>query len=180
VDSGGSLAFVVAGSVRVRLPGAPGCTTTGFGGAGCCAAARKGDKPEKEFATASTPEHAATLTTTRIAQVKQRGLTSRKYLFIVGLAFSNLCSNFQHFAIGKKSWQKKEGRKTAGAQEARGREPMVAVAHALQNSQRFPAPFFLSVFWLLHFVLRIQRCLKYYQSWRSFKMDLPRASEKPR
>ncbi|MBL8202987.1 MAG: hypothetical protein JNM09_02065 [Blastocatellia bacterium] len=56
----------------------------------------------------------------------------------------------------KKSWQKKEGRKTAGAQEARGREPMVAAPHAMQGSPLLLAFFFLPAFWLLRFVLRIQ------------------------
>src|SRR5229473_2827108 len=36
-DRGGSVAFVDAGSVLLGLPGAPGCTTTGFAGSVCCA-----------------------------------------------------------------------------------------------------------------------------------------------
>src|SRR5260370_20934962 len=34
-DRGGSVALVDGGSVLLGLPGAPGCTTTGFAGSGC-------------------------------------------------------------------------------------------------------------------------------------------------
>src|SRR5262245_22417260 len=92
VDDGGSSPLVVGGRTFVGFPGAPGWTTTGAAGAACCAQTRKKDKLARVLAEASAHEHAATLTTTRISQVRLtwRGLTCRKYLIIVGLTLSHL------------------------------------------------------------------------------------------
>jgi hypothetical protein len=87
VETGGSFALVFDDKTFVRLPGAPGCTTTGLAGAGFCAQLRKGDKPESALAVESTQKQATTLTTNLSAR---KCLTCRKYLFIVGLAFSNV------------------------------------------------------------------------------------------
>ncbi len=90
-EAGGSLPFMVGGRTRVGFPGAPGCTTTGVAGAGCWAQTRQEGKLARVLAAASTHEHAATPRTTRISQVhlRQRGLTCRMYLIIVGLTLSS-------------------------------------------------------------------------------------------
>jgi hypothetical protein len=71
-ETGGSVALVVGGRVRVGFPGAPGWTTTGLDGAVCCAQTRKENKLVSVLAAANMHKHAATLDTTRIAQVHLR------------------------------------------------------------------------------------------------------------
>src|SRR5216684_3572156 len=44
-DRGGSVALVDGGSVLLGLPGAPGCTTTGFAGSVCCERETERKKP---------------------------------------------------------------------------------------------------------------------------------------
>jgi hypothetical protein len=89
------LPFVVEGSTRVRLPGAPGCTTTGFAGAGCCAQTRKGDKAVRTLAAASRHAPVATLAATRISQVRltERGVMWCKYLITFYLQFTSVFGN---------------------------------------------------------------------------------------
>src|SRR5215470_3660924 len=91
-EAGGSVPLVVGGRIRVGFPGAPGWTTTGGAGSVCCAQTRKEDRLARVLAAASTHEHAATLSTTRISQVHltRRGLTCRKYPIIVDLTLSHL------------------------------------------------------------------------------------------
>src|SRR5215471_2360560 len=93
-EAGGSVPLVVGGRVRVGFPGAPGWTTTG-GPDSVCPACCPQRPIENALATVladtSTPEHAATLNTTRIPKVNVtlRGLTRRKYLTIVRLTISH-------------------------------------------------------------------------------------------
>src|SRR6266853_2648851 len=51
-DRGGSVGLVDGGSVRLGLPGAPGCTTTGFAGSVCCAHLAGEKRPVKQKKTA--------------------------------------------------------------------------------------------------------------------------------
>src|SRR5215472_14297655 len=46
-ESGGNAAFVDGGSVLLGLPGAPGCTTTGFDESFCCAHTPEDKTPAK-------------------------------------------------------------------------------------------------------------------------------------
>jgi len=52
-DSGGSVALVEGGSVVLGLPGAPGCTTTGFAGSVWCACALEQKKAVEALAASS-------------------------------------------------------------------------------------------------------------------------------
>src|SRR5215471_8452830 len=93
-DAGGKVPFVVKGRVRVGFPGAPGWTTTGGSCSAClvsCAQSAKEEALASGQDDTSTPEHAATLITTRIPQPNliQRGLESLKFLTIVGLTISH-------------------------------------------------------------------------------------------
>src|SRR5262249_10397609 len=96
-EAGGSVPLTVGGRVRVGFPGAPGWTTTGGAGSVWCCAQRPKEKAlASVLADTSTPEHAATLNTTRIPQVNLtwRGLTCRKYLTIVGHTISHSSGEF--------------------------------------------------------------------------------------
>src|SRR5580692_9310212 len=53
-DLGGSVPFVDGGSVLLGLPGAPGCTTTGFAGSVCCAQITEEKSPLEQKKTAHT------------------------------------------------------------------------------------------------------------------------------
>src|SRR3981189_2372129 len=44
-DRGGSVPFVVGGNVLLGLPGAPGCTITGFAPSASCARTLEGKRP---------------------------------------------------------------------------------------------------------------------------------------
>jgi hypothetical protein len=65
VESGGSVALVEAGSVRVGWPGAPGCTTTGVVGSACCAQTGSENKPKRILPAISQLGHAETFITDR-------------------------------------------------------------------------------------------------------------------
>jgi hypothetical protein len=52
-DRGGSSPFVVAGSVLLGLPGAPGCTTVGASASLCCARVPHGTKTAASIAARS-------------------------------------------------------------------------------------------------------------------------------
>src|SRR5689334_535436 len=69
-EAGGSVALVVGGSWRVGCPGAPGWTTTGGDDGVCCAETGRGNTPARALASVSTPEHTATLDTSRTFQVR--------------------------------------------------------------------------------------------------------------
>lgn len=64
-ELGGSVALVDGVNVRVGLPGAPGCTTTGVGGAGCCAQTASENKPARVVAVIIPLRNAATPITDR-------------------------------------------------------------------------------------------------------------------
>src|SRR5262249_47836874 len=99
-DAGGKLPFVVAGRVRVGLPGAPGWTTTG-GFDSACGARGASEKAlasavvrntlASEVADTSMQAPSATLNTTRIPRfdLLYRGPACHKYLTIVGLTISH-------------------------------------------------------------------------------------------
>jgi hypothetical protein len=53
-DRGGSVALVDGGSVLLGLPGAPGCTTTGFPGSACCAHIAEEKRPVEQKKLAGT------------------------------------------------------------------------------------------------------------------------------
>jgi hypothetical protein len=59
VDTGGSFALVFDDRTFVRLPGAPGCTTTDLVGAACCAAMCKGKRAVRIAAITKTLAHIA-------------------------------------------------------------------------------------------------------------------------
>jgi hypothetical protein len=110
-DAGGKLPFVVAGRVRVALPGAPGWTMTGGFDSACGAhGARERalasvvveNALASEMADTSMPADAATLNRTQIPKLdllykldlRYRGPACRKYLTMVGLTISHPGGNF--------------------------------------------------------------------------------------
>jgi hypothetical protein len=58
-DRGGSVALVDGGSVLLGLPGAPGCTTTGFAGFVCCGRPLERKKSVGALAASNTPHNIA-------------------------------------------------------------------------------------------------------------------------
>src|SRR5579862_1239839 len=50
-DRGGKRAFVDEGNVLLGMPGAPGCTTTGFSGGVCCERANKEKEGNERIVT---------------------------------------------------------------------------------------------------------------------------------
>jgi hypothetical protein len=58
-DHFGGVPFVEGGSVRLGLPGAPGCTTTGFAESACFARAGEEKKPVAALAARSMPHTTA-------------------------------------------------------------------------------------------------------------------------
>src|SRR5262245_56681826 len=98
-EAGGGMPLVVGGRVRDGFPGAPGWTTTGVAGSGCCAQTLKEDKLARAPAAASAHENAAMLNRSRIPQVHlvERGLTCHKFLIIVILTLSYLAGTSARF-----------------------------------------------------------------------------------
>lgn len=64
-EVGGNVALVDGVNVRVGLPGAPGCTTTGGGGSVCWAKTASENKPARWVATIIPLRNAATALTDR-------------------------------------------------------------------------------------------------------------------
>src|SRR5580658_9316667 len=107
-DRGGKVAFVDDGSVLLGAPGAPGCTTTGFAGSGCWAAA--GNRKSAETPAASS----ARVANPRAAQ--NSGLGSRRtrtclVLVVRGdiLIGTRLKSCHEHGKFAKR--EKREGKR---------------------------------------------------------------------
>src|SRR5262249_35026491 len=106
-ETGGSVARVVGGRVRVGFPGAPGWTTTGFDGVACCAKTCNENRLTRVLADASTHEYTATPNTTRISEVhlNLRGLTRRKYLSILELTLSHLAASSHSFGASEQDFR---------------------------------------------------------------------------
>src|SRR4030095_9802100 len=82
-ERGGSIALVVAGNVRVGVPGSPGCTMTGAVRSLCWAQTDSAKKAVRVVATISPRRHVATALTERTERTERsRGLSLKNKDFI--------------------------------------------------------------------------------------------------